>query len=397
MTDCCIIGGGIIGLSIARELAGRGLSVRVLARTALRDTASWAAAGIFPPTPVWAAASPGDLLTAWSDRLHWDWAAELRHETGIDNGLAACGGLHLAADAAAANRLHADAISWKSKGVHCEWLTADQVADQEAALQSAVARGGIAAGFLLPEETQIRPSRHLEALLQSCRIRGVEITPAANVREIVVHDGRIDGIVVESGGSANDMVRAQHYCLAAGAWTGALAESLGLAIETRPIRGQIALLRLPTQVLGRVVNLGLEYLVPRADGRLLVGSTIEDAGFAATTTPQAIDRLLAFAHSLLGPLPAAVLEQSWAGLRPGSVDGLPFLGSVPACRNAFVATGHFRAGLHQSTGTAVLLADLMTGRTPAIDPAPFAPDRQVGHATPNVVQAYLARAATEST
>ena len=176
-----------------------------------------------------------------------------------------------------------------------------------------------------------------------------------------------------------------------------MAESLGLAIETRPIRGQIALLRLPTQVLGRVVNLGREYLVPRADGRLLVGSTIEDAGFAATTTPQAIDRLLAFAHSLLGPLPAAVLEQSWAGLRPGSVDGLPFLGGVPAYRNAFVAAGHFRAGLHQSTGTAVLLADLMTGRTPAIDPAPFAPDRQVGHATPNVVQAYLARAAVEST
>jgi glycine oxidase len=262
----------------------------------------------------------------------------------------------------------------------------------------AVERGRIVGGLLLPEEMRIRPPRHLEALRESCRRRGVQIEAAADVQAIEVCNGRVESIrVVRSeSGSATDTVRADRYCLAAGAWSGRLAESLGLHIETRPIRGQIALVRLPEQVLSRVVNVGLHYLVPRTDGRLLVGSTIEDAGFEKITTPQTIQQLLEFAHSLLGPLPDASLEQSWAGLRPGSVDGLPFVGAAPACSNAFVATGHFRAGLHQSTGTAVMLADLMTGRTPALDPTPFAPGRRPGAASPDSVQAYLARAAEAS-
>ena len=398
MTDCCIIGGGIIGLSIARELAGRGLSVRVLARDASRDTASWAAAGIFPPAPDFAAASANDRLTAYSDRLHRTWAAELRAETGIDNELEPCGGLHLAGDDRGIARLRDAQSAWHSKGTRCNWLTGTELAVQEPALRAAVEQGRLQCGLLLPDEMRIRPPQHLAALHQSCRMRGVEIVPAADVRAIDVRDGRIEGVRIarDSGGVATEMIRSERYCLAAGAWSGDLAESLGLHIETRPIRGQIALLRLPEQLLTRVVNVGLEYLVPRDDGRLLVGSTIEDAGFDKATTPQVIERLIEFAHRLLGPLPGAVLEQSWAGLRPGSVDGRPFIGVAPACSNAFVAAGHFRAGLHQSTGTAVLLADLMTGRTPALDLAPFAPGRRPEAGSPDSVQAYLARAAEAS-
>jgi glycine oxidase len=398
MTDCCIIGGGIIGLSIARELAGRGLSVRVLARDAGRDTASWAAAGIFPPAPELPTATANEQLTAYSDRLHRTWADELRTETGIDNELQQCGGLHLARDDRGAARLHEAAVAWRAKGARCDQLTAHDVAEHEPALRMAVEQGRIVGGLLLPEEMRIRPPRHLDAIRASCLMRGVEITPAADAQSIDVVDGRINGIRIArcEGGSATDTVRADRYCLAAGAWSGHMAESLGLHIETRPIRGQIALVRLPEQVLTRVVNVGLEYLVPRTDGRLLAGSTIEDAGFEKITTPQTIQRLLEFAHSILGPLPGALLEQSWAGLRPGSVDGLPFIGAAPACSNAFVAAGHFRAGLHQSTGTAVMLADLMDGRTPALDPMPFAPDRRPGAASADSVQAYLARAAEAS-
>jgi glycine oxidase len=398
MTDCCIIGGGIIGLSIARELAGRGLTVRVLARDASRDTASWAAAGIFPPAPEYPAASANDRLTAYSDRLHQTWAEELRAETGIDNELEQCGGLHLAADDRGIARLRETQATWRAKGTRCDWLTGPDVATQEPVLRAAVEQGQIQCGLLLPEEMRIRPPRHLDAVAQSCRMRGVEIVPAAEVREIDVRDGRVERVVISQadGGTTTETIQAGRYCLAAGAWSGHLAESLGLHMETRPIRGQIALLRLPEQVLSRVVNVGLEYLVPRADGRLLVGSTIEDAGFEKITTRQTIERLLEFAHSLLGPLPDATLEQSWAGLRPGSVDGIPFIGATPACSNAFVAAGHFRAGLHQSTGTAVLLADLMTGRPPALDLAPFAPGRRPEAGSPDSVQAYLARAAEAS-
>jgi len=397
MAECCIIGGGIIGLSIARELAGRGLSVQVLARDERRDTASWAAAGIFPPAPDHPAATPNERFTAYSDRLHRAWSLELRAETGIDNELEPCGGLHLAGDERGAARLREAGESWLAKGVRCDRLTPGDVATVEPALRGAVEAGRIGGGLLLPDEMRIRPPRHLEALARSCRMRGVEIV-AADVRAIDVGDGRIDGVRIArgAGGPATDTVRADRYCLAAGAWSGRLAEALGLHIETRPIRGQIALLRLPEQVLTRVVNVGLEYLVPRADGRLLAGSTIEDAGFEKVTTPPTIERLLGFARRMLGPLPAAAIEQSWAGLRPGSMDGLPFIGRAPGCDNGYVAAGHFRAGLHQSTGTAVLLADLIDGRMPAIDPTPFAPGRTPGPPSADSVPAYLARAAAES-
>jgi glycine oxidase len=394
IADCCIIGGGIIGLSIARELAGRGHRVRVLARERRRDTASWAAAGIFPPAPE--SGEPNAALTAFSDRLHREWARELRDETGIDTGLVACGGLYLAADEARLEALRPDAAAWSGRGARCEWLSAAGVAEAEPALAAAVRAGRVAGGFLLPDEMRIRPPRHLEALEASCLDRGVVIDHEAAVTRIEVGGWRVRGLTVESPRGRETAV-ADRYVLAAGAWTGALATALGLAIETRPIRGQIALLRLPQQRFTRVVNRGLDYLVPREDGRLLVGSTLEDAGFDASTVPAEIDRLLAAAAELLAELSEATVEKTWAGLRPGSVDGLPSIGPTPGCDNAFVAGGHFRAGLHQSTGTAVIVADLIEGRRPPLDIAAFAPDRSPGLPGPDSVAAYLARAAAEKT
>jgi len=131
-------------------------------------------------------------------------------------------------------------------------------------------------------------------------------------------------------------------------------------------------LKLPGQLLRQIINVGLEYLVPRPDGRVLVGSTLEDAGFAAGTTEPAIERMLRFARHLVPALSAAELETTWSGLRPGSPDGLPWIGRSPLVSNGFVATGHFRAGWHQSTGTAVLTADLITAATPLLDPVAFA-------------------------
>jgi glycine oxidase len=393
--DCCVIGGGIIGLSIARELAGRGRTVRVLARDEPRDTSSWAAAGIFPPTPEWATAPPNARLTAWSDRLHGEWAAALRDETGIDNELGQCGGLHVARTAAALDRLRGVRDDWLARGARCEWLDAAAVAAHEPALADAVARRSVSGGFMLPEERRIRPPRHLAALERSCAIRGVEISRGAAVRAVTTTAGRVTDVVVDVAGGA-ETVRAGHYVLAAGAWSAQLGGQLGLRLDTRPIRGQIVLLRLAHQPLGRVVNRGLEYLVPRDDGRLLVGSTLEDAGFDRATSPDVVERLLAFASDMLGDLPGAAVEQVWAGLRPGSVDGLPTIGPVPGLANAFVAAGHFRAGLHQSTGTAVIIADLIEGRTPSCDPRPFAVDRAPTPPGPDSVAAMLARAAAPS-
>lgn len=373
--DCCIIGGGIIGLSIARELAGRGATVRVLARDQDRNTSSWAAAGIFPPAPRHARETPGETLTGWSDQLHRLWAAELRDETGIDNGLDACGGLHVAGDAAQLATLEVKAAAWRDRNARCELVDPQGVVAVEPGLEDAVRRGAVVGGMFLPDESQIRSSRHLEAVRQSCLRRGVTISAGATVTAIATADDRIEHVEITTADGGHETVSAAAYCLASGAWSGHLAAQLNLTLETKPVRGQIALLKFPRPVVRRVINMGVDYLISRPDGRLLVGSTLEDAGFDGTTTPEAIERLREVATLLLGDVSAASLEHVWAGLRPGSIDGLPSIGRLPGYRNGLIAAGHFRAGLHQSTGTAVVIADLVTGRQPPIDLSAFAADR----------------------
>ncbi|MFM1904422.1 MAG: Glycine oxidase [Planctomycetota bacterium] len=374
--DCCIIGGGVIGLSIARELAGRGRRVTVVSREPRRSTASWAASGIFPPAPEPPAAvdEPNAALTALSDRLHWQWAGELKAETGIDTGLVRCGGIYLPVAGQPPAALAAEAEAWRARGVAVEWLDGPALAAAEPALARSVAAGRLGDGLLLPGEARIRPSRHLAALEQSCRSRGVAVQAATAVTGLDLVGDRLAAVRLETPAGA-ETLRPASMVLAAGAWSGGLAAEMGLRLDTRPIRGQIALLRFPRQWLDHVVNRGLDYLVPREDGHLLVGSTLEDVGFEPVTTDAAIAGLRALAADLLGDLGAADMVQTWAGLRPGSPDGLPTLGPVPGVANAFVATGHYRSGIHQSTGTAVILADLVEGREPPLPLAAFAPER----------------------
>lgn len=391
--DCGVIGGGVIGLSIARELAARGLSVTVVSGGPRKESSSWAAAGILPPAPMPldAAAEPNETLTAASDLLHRDWAATLLEETGIDNGLRRCGGLHLAGDDRGLLRIAADERDWRRRGTQVELLSAADVAAEEPAFVDAVEAGRILGGMLLADEMQIRPPRHLEAVAASCRLRGVTIRDGEDVLSLKAGGGRVEAVETTKG-----RLSAGTWVLAAGAHSGKLAALFGLSLSTRPIRGQIVLLNPGRPVTSRIVNRGLDYMLQREDGRLLVGSTIEDAGFDGTTTPEAIAGLLAVARNLVPFLEHAPVEQSWAGLRPGSLDGLPTIGPIPGYGNAFIAAGHFRAGVHQSPGTAVVVADLVTGRAPSLPITAFAVDRVIDRSGPGGIDDYLARVACDA-
>jgi glycine oxidase len=155
-----------------------------------------------------------------------------------------------------------------------------------------------------------------------------------------------------------------------------LAARLGIYARIKPIRGQIVLLTSPRSVLSRIVNEGSRYLVPREDGRLLVGSTEEDSGFDRATTAGGVAGLLDFAFSLVPELKRAAVERYWAGLRPATDDGLPYLGRVPDLDNVFVAAGHFRGGLQLSTGTAVTMSQCILGQRPQVDLTAFRLDRE---------------------
>lgn len=367
MDDCLIIGGGVVGLSLAYVLAGEGLSVRLLeAADQPGREASWAGAGILPPAAS-TSLDPVQQLTSLSNHLHAQWATDLREQTGIDNGFRGCGGIYLARDSRLADELQCQAAQWRADGLRLSELSPAELAGREPELQS---REPLSACYFLPDECQVRNPRHLKALVAACERRRVTIEVNQRVQEF-----RATGCKVQEVHTPHERFRAGAVCLTTGCWTGALAEQLGLRLAIKPVRGQIALLATGRRVLTHVVNEGRRYLVPRDDGRVLAGSTEEDAGFDRQPTAEGIQGLLELAASLVPALAKAQFERGWAGLRPSTVDGLPYLGQAPEYANAFIAAGHFRSGLQLSTGTAAAVACLVRGEKPPIDLTAFSPNR----------------------
>jgi glycine oxidase len=356
-----IVGGGVIGLSVAYALAREGIRPTVLDRGELGREASWAGAGMIAPTSEHVSAHPTVALRSWSARLFPEWSEALRAETGIDNGYRRCGGVDVACDLEEARAIRTAAGRWRAEGVEFENLAYDDIRRVEPALSPA-----IAVAYFLPDRAQIRNPRHLRALAAATAARGGVLLPNRAVTGFETAGGRVTGVLTEHGAVPCDAV-----VVAAGAWSAGLLTGLGVAAPTPPVKGQIVLLRLDRPLLKRVVEHGPRYLVPRDDGRVLVGATEEYVGFDTTVTAQGVLGLLGEAVRLCPGLAGAAVERSWAGVRPGSVDTRPYLGRCPGYDNLVVATGHKRAGLQLSPATAELVADLVLGRPPRLDLSPF--------------------------
>ena len=364
--DVLIVGGGVIGLSLAWELARRGSRVRVIDRGEPGKEASWAGAGILPPASMSAAFHPYDQLRALASELHPRWAAALTNETAIDTGYRRCGSWHLARTAGEAAALSAWAAASREEGVEVQRVPLDELPTLEPGLSLGQGNEPLRAAYLVPDEAQLRNPRHLQALLAACRATGVEVTPGVEATNVIVESGQVTELHTTAG-----KITADRYCFTAGAWTGELLTQLGLCVRVAPIRGQMVLFRCQRPPIARIINEGSRYLVPRDDGRLLAGSTEEEVGFDKRTTPEALDELRQFACRLVPALKSAEIERTWAGLRPGSLDGLPYMGPLPGLNNAFVAAGHFRSGLYLSPAVAVVISQLLRGERPQIDLGPF--------------------------
>jgi glycine oxidase len=356
--DVLVIGGGVIGLTAAYFLARDKLHVEVVDRGDFGQEASWAGAGILPPGNQEKAITPLDQLRAHSTALFPVLSAELRELTGVDNGYLASGGLIRSADETIADL-------WRAEGITYEPVRAEALRRLEPALAPVVDQA-----FFLPGMAQLRNPRHVKALVAACQMLGVRLRPGCPVTAFERHGSRIVAVKTGAGSLA-----ANRFLLTTGAWTDPLLEHVGWRPGIHPIRGQIVLLRTGAPVLRRIVMQEKRYLVPRPDGRVLVGSTEEDAGFDKGTTAEAVGHLLTFAVGLVPALAHAAVERCWAGLRPGTPDGLPFLGAVPGVDNLFVAAGHFRAGIQLSAATGMVIRDLVLEREPAVALEPFRLDR----------------------
>ena len=365
MHDVVIIGGGVIGLSLACELAGEGASVAVCDQGQMGQESSWAGAGILPPGNPDRAESPEARLRAASHVLWPQWSAPLNEETGIDNGFRRCGGLEVRQDGSP-RALEEEIEAWRLEGVAVEPLTAHAAHEREPDLSPR-----FAAGYRLPEMGQVRNPRHLKALVALAARRSVALFPVTPVYGFDRVGEKIVAVETPAG-----RIRAGQFVVASGAWSGRLLEEADCSAAVRPLRGQIVLLNAQPSRLSHVINVGARYLVPRGDGRVLVGATEEDVGFDKRTTAAAVGGLMAFACELVPALANAAVEKFWSGLRPLSADGLPYLGPVDSALNLYAATGHFRAGLQLSCVTARVMAQLLLGRKTTVPLGPYSPGRK---------------------
>lgn len=364
MYDFAVVGGGVLGLSLAWELARRSQSVCVIDQSGLGQSTSWGGAGIFPPPKNAATHDPMEQLRTIAHDLHRDWSKRLLQDTGVDNQLLPCGAIYFARSDAESAALRVEMLQSQLDGVICHEIDRMSLQSLEPTLGSIVDQIKIA--YHLPDEMQLRAPFHLQGLKKACEQLGVHLLPQSKVAPL-----EVSGKEVQALQTPDQKIRAKHYCICTGTWAPQLLDPIGIKLPVEPWRGQLIIWDAPQTYFTRVINEGLRYFVPRQDGVLLVGATVEDVGFNEATTPEAVKDLHEYAKEIVPELGSQEPKRAWAGLRPKTPDGLPFMDRVPGVENLSVCAGHFRSGLHLSPASAVFMSSLLLDDKPPLDPNPF--------------------------
>ncbi|MEK8090023.1 glycine oxidase ThiO [Thermithiobacillus plumbiphilus] len=361
--DALIIGAGVIGMLSALRLHQAGLRVEVLDQASLPGKeASWAGGGIISPLFPWRYADAVNRLAAYGQKVYPELAQELATNTGIDPEYTRNGLLMLPGEEQA---LGEEAEDWARR-----WQLESQALDRATLAALAPAIRGAERALWWPSIGQIRNPRLVKALAERLRRLQIPVRTGVRVDGIEQTGGQVRGVLSSSGRLAAGKV-----IVTAGAWTGRLMEGFGYSLPVEPVRGQMILFRAQPGWLRQMVLSDSHYLVPRRDGRILAGSTLEWVGFDKSPTAQAASLLREKALALAPGLEDFPVEHHWAGLRPGAPEGVPFIGEAPDCRGLYVCAGQFRNGIVMAPGSVALLADLVLQQTPWLDPLPYALNR----------------------
>jgi glycine oxidase len=352
--DVIIVGGGVIGCSIALKLARAGLTVAVIERNRVGSEASRAAAGMLSPQTEASGPDPFLDLCLRSRSMYRGFAELLAELSGIDVEYRDEGTLCVVAEGECESEIDRWS-SWQiSAGLELEVLPASVLNSIEPAVTQSATRA-----VFIPKDHQVENRRLMDALDVACRRAGVEIVEGYAVTSLIVERGKATGVMCgERRFDAGAVV------VAAGCWSTPLLEPVGLSITVTPARGQMIALRAAGLSINHILHSSKCYLVPRNDGRILAGATVEYAGFHKAVTAHGINSLLEAAIELVPALEASEIVESWSGLRPDTIDHLPVLG-LSGIDNLLLATGHFRNGILLAPITAELIAEcLINSRTP---------------------------------
>lgn len=358
MSNFLIIGGGVIGMLTALQLADAGQYVTIVERGICGKEASWAGGGIVSPLYPWRYAPPISQLSRWSEGAYPALALRLLEETGIDPEYRQKGLLYLNVDDEEC------ALSWaRQLGKPLERVSAAFVRHKE---PQAAPHGN---ALWMPTLGSVRNPRLGQALRARLHaMPNVALTEHCAVHGFIQRDRQVVGVQTAQGA-----LMAERIVVCGGAWAAQLLADLHVHLPVRPVKGQMIAYQAPPGLVQRVVLKDGRYIIPRNDGLLLVGSTLEEKGFDKTTDGEALASLQRSAERIIPALADYPVAHHWAGLRPGSPEGVPFIGALPEWPNVYVNAGHYRNGLVLAPASTHILVDQLLGREALMDPTPFLP------------------------
>lgn len=349
MPDCIVVGGGVIGLLTARELHKRDVDVLLVERGELGGESSWAGGGIVSPLYPWLYSNAVNELAEASKSIYPDLIKELFDETGIDSELIQSGLLVVA------DEDNSQALNWSAEwSVDLSEVNRDEMEKIEPELNSAFNKG-----LWMPDVMQVRNPKLISALKRSFDVSGIPYRDRSTVDEIIIHNNEVSGVQI-----GDEKILAGKVVLATGAWSSDLAYK---TLDIEPIKGQMIMYRGSPDMVKRIVLSGGHYVIPRADGKILAGSTLEKKGFDKSLSEDAMSELNQAAIELVPVLEKMSIERHWAGLRPGTQYGIPYICEHDAIANLFINAGHYRNGIVLGPASAKMMAELVTGKEQLVE------------------------------
>ncbi len=356
--DYLIIGGGISGLLTAYYLDQAGASVCVCDQQEFGQESSWAGGGILSPLYPWNYDPAVTALATWSQQHFPDFLDHIHKESGLDPEYRPCGMLVLD------QMIDSKVEAWQAlSGQTLETWDTERLKQKQAGLSIDGEQH-----VFLPKVGQVRNPRLLATLLAYLEQRpNVSLRPKQGMKALRLNAAKDKVLGVETDA---DVIDAEQVIICAGAWTNKLFPDAN--INVKPVRGQMLLFKAVPELLSTIVLGRKHYLIPRRDGRILIGSTLEEVGFDKAITEMARLQLQSYAYDLLPDLQDYPIEHHWAGLRPAAPDGIPYIGRHPDIEGLSMNAGHFRNGIVLGLASARLLSDILQGNSPVVDPSPYA-------------------------